>query len=68
MEDKVVELNNKIKRTHELEDEYNKEIGVIDKQLKYLPIRKKKLQKLISKVMLFRNQKIESLQRYKNGK
>lgn len=45
----------KILKSHEQENEYNSEIGSIDKQVKGLKFRKQRLTKLVSKNMKYRN-------------
>lgn len=54
-------LRKKLKKTHQLEDGYNIEIGQIDKQIKLLITRKKKLSRMISKNVKYRNLLINEL-------
>lgn len=53
------DLNTRLKEAHSLEDEYNKEMSKIDKQIKDLLSRKRILAKLISKNMKYRNSLIK---------
>ena len=55
--------NEKILQSHIQEDEYNKEIGLIDKQIKQLSKKKKSLAIKISKNMKHRNILIDKLKK-----
>jgi hypothetical protein len=54
-------IREKLKKAHEQENEYNIEIGNIDKQITKLHKRKVKLAKLISGNMKHRNMLIKNL-------
>lgn len=51
----------KLKRAHEQENEFNKEIGKIDKQIRVLIVKKDKLRRLISKNMKYCNKLVNML-------
>lgn len=53
----------KLKQLHEHENEFNKEIGKIDKKIFALIKRKRKLQKQVSRNMIYRNQLINELKK-----
>lgn len=51
----------KLKRAHEQEDEFNREMGAIDKLIREQNKRKDKLKRLVSKNMKYRNTLINML-------
>lgn len=56
-----IELRDKLSQLHKGEDELNKQIGLIDKQIAQLLKQKLKLAKLVSKNMKYRNLLISQL-------
>jgi len=54
-------LRERLANAHKLEREYNIEIGKVDIQIKLLKLRKKKLARMISKNMKYRNKLINEL-------
>ena len=56
---KIEKVRRLLKESHKTEKSYNKEMGLIDKQIRYLNKKKSKLSKNISSQMKFRNRVIK---------
>lgn len=56
-----MDIRKKLKHLHDQEDAFNKEMGDIDNQIKFMLKRKAKFAKQISKNMKYRNELIKKL-------